>query len=54
MMAVGALSGSLVTLLYDGHSARAITGIMAVCTLSALSLYAFWVRRLPASAPRHA
>jgi len=54
MMAVGALSGSLVTLLYDGHSARAITGIMAVCTLSALSLYAFWVRRLPTPAARRA
>ncbi|MDH2236507.1 multidrug effflux MFS transporter [Pigmentiphaga sp. GD03639] len=54
MMAVGALSGSLVTMLYDGHSARAITGIMAVCTLSALSLYAFWVRRLPAAAHRRA
>jgi len=27
---------------------------MAVCTLSALSLYAFWVRRLPTPAARRA
>ncbi len=54
MMGVGALSGALVTFLYDGHSARAITGIMAACALSALAIYAFWVRRLPAPAPRGA
>ena len=54
MMAVGAFTGSLVTFLYDAHGARAITGIMVACTLSALAVYAFWVRRLPASAPKHA
>ncbi|VCU71112.1 Bicyclomycin resistance protein [Pigmentiphaga humi] len=54
MMAVGALAGIVVTLLYDGHSARAITGVMAFCTLAALSVYLFWVRRLPVRAMRQA
>ncbi len=44
MMSVGAFAGVLVTALFDGHTARAMTGIMAVCALSALSLYVFWVR----------
>lgn len=47
MIGTGAVSGALVTLFYDGHSARAMTGVMLACALSALTLYTFWVRRHP-------
>ena len=47
MIGTGAISGALVTLFYDGHSARAMTGVMLVCALCALAIYFLWVRRQP-------
>jgi DHA1 family bicyclomycin/chloramphenicol resistance-like MFS transporter len=44
MMSVGAVSGSLVTFFYDGHTARAMMGVMLGCALLALGIYTFWVR----------
>ena len=43
-----------VTALYDGHSAFAITGVMAACALAALSVYVFGVRRATHAAARRA
>ncbi|GAA4325282.1 multidrug effflux MFS transporter [Pigmentiphaga soli] len=45
MMGTGAAAGAMVTLLYDGHSARAMAGMMLVCALAALSVYVFRVRK---------
>ncbi len=52
MMGTGAAAGALVTFLYDGHTGRAMGGVMLGCTLSALAIYLFWVRgRQPATHP---
>lgn len=45
MMGIGAVAGTMVTFLYDGVTARAMSGMMLGCALSALLLYVFWVRR---------
>jgi DHA1 family bicyclomycin/chloramphenicol resistance-like MFS transporter len=45
MIGTGAISGTLVTLFYDGHSARSMTGVMLGCALLAFTIYTFWVRR---------
>ena len=43
-MIVGAVASALAAMLFDGHTAIAMTGTMAVCAVSALSVYIVIVR----------
>ena len=43
-MLVGALSSAVAAALFDGRTARAMTGTMAVCALASAAVYALIVR----------
>ena len=51
-MVTGALASATVAVLFDGRSAIAMTGTMAVCAVSAATIYAGFVRRAERRAVR--